>query len=79
MWVGEWVGGGWVSACERKIDRYRQTQILKFGISLWHIDKHGGVLTVRERERERERKKEREREREGGRFVCVICTFLPTL
>ena len=32
-----------------------EREILKFGISLWHIDKHGVLLTARERERERER------------------------
>ena len=36
----------------------------KFGISLWHIDKQGVLLTL-EREREGE-EREREREREGG-------------
>ena len=34
------------------------------GLSLWHIDKHGVLLTARERERERERARERERGRE---------------
>ena len=33
-------------------------EILKFGISLWHIDKHIVLLTARERERERERDRE---------------------
>ena len=36
----------------------RERGILKFGISLWHIEKHGVFLTAR-----REREKERERER----------------
>ena len=46
---------------ERERDREggeRQREILKFGISLWHIDKHGVVLTARETERERERERE---------------------
>ena len=34
---------------------------LKFGISLWHIDKHGVLLTAA-----RERERERDRQREGG-------------
>ena len=37
------------------------------GISLWHIDKHGVLLTERERVRERERERERERQRETDR------------
>ena len=62
--------------------REEQREILKFGISLWHIDKHGIVLTAREREREREcvgeigreteicrgREDERERESEWERL-----------
>ena len=37
---------------------------MKFGITLWHIDKHAVLLTARERKRERERERERERKRE---------------
>ena len=35
--------------------RVSKRETLKFGISLWHIDKRGVVLTERDRERERER------------------------
>ena len=38
----------------------REREILKFGISIWHIDKHGVLPTARERERERERDLERD-------------------
>ena len=38
----------------------RERGILKFGLSLWHTDKHGVLLTSRERETERERERERE-------------------
>ena len=38
-----------------KGEREREREILKFGISLWHIDKHDVLPTARERERERER------------------------
>ena len=38
-----------------------EREILKFGISLWYIYKHGVLLTARERERERQRETEKER------------------
>ena len=44
--------------CEREIDRERE--ILKFCISLWHIDKHGVLLTARERSRDRETERARD-------------------
>ena len=54
---------------------------LEFGISFWHIDKHDGVLRVRERmrdregERMREGEKEREREMENILFKLVFCGY----
>ena len=47
----------------------REREVLKFGISLWHIYKQGVLLTARERggDREEERKETRERERERER------------
>ena len=48
----------------------REREILKLGILLWHIDKHGVLLAAREREREKERKRERERERFKSFIYC---------
>ena len=31
---------------EREREREREREILRFGISLWHIDKHGVLLTA---------------------------------
>ena len=45
-------GGGGGGGRERG-----ESEIQKFDISLWHIDKHG-ILLVRERERERERERD---------------------
>ena len=42
---------------ERECVCQREREILKFGISLWHIVQHGVVLTAREKERERGRER----------------------
>ena len=42
-------------------EREREREILKFGMSLWYIDKHGVVLTVRERERDRQTDRQTDR------------------
>ena len=44
----------------------RKREILKVGISLLHIDKHGVLLAARERERKSVRERKREKE-----CVCV--------
>ena len=51
---------------EEKIYRERQREILKLGVSLWHIGKHGVLPTAREIERERE----------GERDLKVSCIVL---
>ena len=58
------------AALGREQRKPEEREILKFGISLWHIDKHFVLLTARERESEKERERrgereERERERDS--------------
>ena len=61
-----------IDVVQAELKRHIQREIVKFGISLWHIDKHGVLLTAREKERERER----ERKRKRNIYIYIFKSFI---